>query len=123
MKRLHDVPRPFEVDPDEYPFADHWLAYKDGRIHYIDEGQGPVVLLLHGNPTWSYLYRNIIKELRGECRLVAPDYPGFGMSTAPSGYTFTPQEHAEAIEEFVHHLDLKDLILVIQVWGGPIGLA
>ncbi|WP_201003015.1 alpha/beta fold hydrolase [Paenibacillus glycanilyticus] len=114
--------RPFKLDPAEYPFTDHWLPYRDGRIHYLDEGQGPTVLLLHGNPTWSYLYRNVIKELRGECRLVAPDYPGFGMSTAPEGYRFTPQEQSEAIQYLIRHLELRDFVLVVQDWGGPIGL-
>ncbi|MWC29179.1 alpha/beta fold hydrolase [Paenibacillus sp. MMS18-CY102] len=114
--------RPFEVDPEEYPFTDHWLPYRDGYIHYVDEGQGPTVLLLHGNPTWSYLYRNVMKELRGDYRLIAPDYPGFGMSKAPSGYRFTPQEHSEAIQDLIRRLNLKDLIMVVQDWGGPIGL-
>ncbi|MBM7566309.1 alpha/beta fold hydrolase [Paenibacillus sacheonensis] len=114
--------RPFEVDPAEYPFQDRWLPYRDGNIHYVDEGSGPTVLLLHGNPTWSYLYRNVIKELSGECRLVAPDYPGFGMSKAPSGYGYTPQEHSEVISDFIRRLKLKDFILVVQDWGGPIGL-
>lgn len=114
--------RPFEVDPDEYPFKDHYMPYRDGSIHYIDEGSGPTILLLHGNPTWSYLYRNVVKELRGEYRLIAPDYPGFGMSKAPSRYGFTPQEHSEAIEEFIRRLNLKDFVLVVQDWGGPIGM-
>ncbi|WP_225446303.1 alpha/beta fold hydrolase [Paenibacillus rhizovicinus] len=114
--------RPFQVDPAEYPFNDHWLPYRDGHIHYLDEGRGPTVLLLHGNPTWSYLYRNVIKELRGEFRLIAPDYPGFGMSKAPSGYHFTPQEQSEAVQAIIRHLDLKDFILVVQDWGGPIGM-
>ncbi|MGO4110407.1 alpha/beta fold hydrolase [Paenibacillus sp. YAF4_2] len=114
--------RPFQVDQAEYPFTDHWLPYRDGHIHYLDEGQGPVVLLLHGNPTWSFLYRNVIKELRNEFRLIAPDYPGFGMSKAPSGYGFTPQEQSEAVHELIRHLDLKHFILVVQDWGGPIGL-
>ncbi|HZG18324.1 MAG TPA: alpha/beta fold hydrolase [Candidatus Bathyarchaeia archaeon] len=113
----------FSVESHEYPFQDRWLPYRDGTIHYIDEGNGPTVLLLHGNPTWSYLYRNIIKELRGECRLVAIDYPGFGMSTAPPGYGFTPHEQAEAVKELIIHLDLKDFILVVQDWGGPIGFS
>ena len=56
--------RPFELSSVEYPFEDHWFSYRDGRIHYVDEGQGPTVLLLHGNPTWSYLYRHVILELR-----------------------------------------------------------
>jgi haloalkane dehalogenase len=113
--------RPFEVDPIEYPFKDHWMKFRDESIHYIDEGTGPTVLLLHGNPTWSYLYRNIIKELRETCRLIALDYPGFGMSKAPSNFRFTPQEQLEAVEALIRHLNLKDIILVIQDWGGPIG--
>ena len=82
---LENIKRPFDVNQDEYPFEDHWFQYREGYIHYVDEGKGPVVLLLHGNPTWSYLYRNIIKKLSGEFRLIAPDYPGMGMSKAPSG--------------------------------------
>jgi haloalkane dehalogenase len=115
--------RPFEVDPSEYPFSDHWLSYRDGIIHYVDEGQGPTILLLHGNPTWSYLYRDVIKALRGECRLVAPDYPGFGMSKAPSNYAFTPQEHSEAVSALIQRLALTNLVLVVQDWGGPIGVS
>jgi haloalkane dehalogenase len=114
--------RPFEVDSSEYPFKDHWLPYRDGYVHYIDEGQGPTVLLLHGNPTWSYLYRNVIKELRGDCRLIALDYPGFGMSKAPSYYGFTPQEHSDVVADLIRRLDLKNFVLVVQDWGGPIGL-
>ncbi|WP_261304315.1 alpha/beta fold hydrolase [Paenibacillus andongensis] len=113
--------RTFEVDSLEYPFKDHWLPYRDGYIHYIDEGTGPTVLLLHGNPTWSYLYRKVVKELHGECRLVAMDYPGFGMSKAPSRYGFTPQEQSDAVTEVIRCLDLKDFVLVVQDWGGPIG--
>ncbi|MDQ0885522.1 haloalkane dehalogenase [Paenibacillus sp. V4I9] len=113
--------RPFDVDASEYPFKDHWMPYGDGMIHYVDEGQGPVILLLHGNPTWSYLYRNVIRELSGECRLIALDYPGLGMSRAPSDYGYTPKEHSEAVTEFIRRLDLKDFVLVVQDWGGPIG--
>jgi haloalkane dehalogenase len=115
--------RPFEVDPVEYPFTDHWLSYADGHIHYVDEGSGPTVLLLHGNPTWSYIYRDVIKQLRGECRLVAVDLPGFGMSRAPAGYGFTPREHADVVTDFVARLELEDLVLVVQDWGGPIGMS
>jgi haloalkane dehalogenase len=115
--------RPFEVDPVEYPFADHWLSYADGHVHYVDEGSGPAVLLLHGNPTWSYIYRDVIKELRGEGRLLAIDLPGFGMSTAPSGYGFTPREHADVVSDFTARLGLEDLVLVVQDWGGPIGMS
>src|SRR5271170_3943828 len=110
--------RPFEVDPTEYPFTDHWLPFRDGAIHYIDEGRGPTILLLHGNPTWSYLYRDVIKALREECRLIAPDYPGFGMSRAPANYHFTPQDHSEAVAGLIQHLKLTNLVLVVQDWGG-----
>lgn len=115
--------RPFSVDPAEYPFKDQWLPLRDGFIHYLDEGRGPTVLLLHGNPTWSYLYRNVIKELRADHRLVALDYPGFGMSKAPSGFRFTPQEQAQAVEYFIEKLRLQDFVLVVQDWGGPIGMS
>jgi haloalkane dehalogenase len=111
------------VDRSEYPFADHWMPYRDGYLHFVDEGHGPTVLLLHGNPTWSYLYRSVIKELRGECRLIAPDYPGFGMSRAPSEYGFTPQEHSEAVSELIRQLSLTSFVLVVQDWGGPIGMS
>jgi haloalkane dehalogenase len=115
--------RPFKVDPTEYPFEDHWFPLRDGHVHFVDEGTGPVVLLLHGNPTWSYLYRQVIKDLRGECRLIAPDYPGFGMSKAPSNYRFTPQEHAGVIADLVQDLGVRELVLVVQDWGGPIGMS
>jgi haloalkane dehalogenase len=118
---MEAIPRPFEVDAAEYPFADHWFPYGDGLVHYVDEGQGPPVLLLHGNPTWSYVYRDVIKGLRAECRLVAPDYPGFGMSKAPSRYGFTPQEHSQVVAELIRHSALTNFVLVVQDWGGPIG--
>jgi haloalkane dehalogenase len=117
------IVRSFAVDPLEYPFEDHWFIYGDGFVHYVDEGTGPAVLLLHGNPTWSYIYREIIEGLRTECRLIAPDYPGFGMSKAPSSYGFTPKEHSRVVSELVENLKLHDLVLVVQDWGGPIGMS
>jgi haloalkane dehalogenase len=93
------------------------------RVHYVDEGSGPTLLLLHGNPTWSFLYREIIKELRGEFRCVAVDYPGFGSSVAPTGYGFTPAEHADVVADFLTQLDLSAVTLMVQDWGGPIGFA
>ena len=77
------------------------------RIHYVDEGGGPTLLLLHGNPTWSFLYRDVITGLRESFRCIALDYPGFGLSTAPAGYGFTPAEHARVVERFVDALDLQ----------------
>jgi haloalkane dehalogenase len=115
--------RKFDVDSNEYPFTSHWLERNGVHMHYIDEGQGMPVLLLHGNPTWSYLYRNIIKGLRTEARLIAPDYPGFGFSDHPSGYGYTPAEHAEWVNALIDRLGLTKIVLVLQDWGGPIGFS
>lgn len=115
--------RPFSVSQDQYPFSDHWFERDDAAIHYVDEGSGTPVLMLHGNPTWSYLYRHVIKELVGTCRCIAPDYPGFGFSEHPPGYGYTPQEHAAWVTALIDHLRLDGFILVVQDWGGPIGLS
>jgi len=109
---------PFELFPVEHRFFD-----LDGaRIHYVDEGSGETVLLLHGNPAWSFLYRKIIAALKSDFRCVALDFPGYGMSDAPPGYGFTPREHSAVLERFVDRLGLKDLTMMVQDWGGPIGL-
>jgi len=115
--------RPFAVSDDEYPFSDHWFEHRGAALHYVDEGSGTPVLMLHGNPTWSYLYRHVIKELNGACRSIAPDYPGFGFSDHPPGYGYTPAEHAEWIAALINELRLERFILVVQDWGGPIGLS
>ncbi|WP_170378647.1 alpha/beta fold hydrolase [Ruegeria atlantica] len=112
----------FEPDLTLYPFRSNWATLADGsHIHYVDEGHGPVLLLLHGNPAWSFLYRNIILNLRGQFRCIAPDLPGFGLSQAPAGYGFTASEQAQAIVQFVDLLGLKDIGVMMQDWGGPIG--
>jgi haloalkane dehalogenase len=115
--------RPFVVDVSEYPFADHWFERDGAALHYVDEGAGLPVVLLHGNPTWSYLYRNVIKQLNGACRTIAPDYPGFGFSDHPPQFNYRPPTHAEWIRAFLDHLNLERFVLVIQDWGGPIGLS
>jgi haloalkane dehalogenase len=111
-----DVPR--ELFPARHRFRD-----VDGtRIHYVDEGQGETLLLLHGNPSWSFLYRKIIAGLTDHYRCIALDFPGYGLSEAPSGYRFTPREHSMLLEHFVDQLGLKDVGVMVQDWGGPIGL-
>jgi len=112
----------FTPDPDLFPFESRWFDSTVGPVHYIDEGEGPVVLLMHGNPDWSFLYRNIIKALGPEVRCIAPDYPGFGLSVHPSGYGYMPAEHANVVLELVEHLDLDDVVIMGQDWGGPISL-
>lgn len=114
----------FAVNRELFPFTPHQLRLKNGAVvHYLDEGQGPVLLLLHGNPTWSFLYRKIIPGLKGQFRLIAPDYPGFGLSTAPEGYGFTAAEQVDAVAELVDKLGLRDYTIMMQDWGGPIGFA
>jgi haloalkane dehalogenase len=115
--------RPGWVPEQLYPFESHFAEIGGARIHYVDEGSGPPLLLLHGNPTWSFLYRDIIKALRDRYRCVAPDYPGFGLSAAPAAYGFTPAEHAKLIEQLVTELDLTGITMMVQDWGGPIGFA
>jgi haloalkane dehalogenase len=115
--------RPAWLADELFPFADHYAEIDGARVHYVDEGTGPPLLLLHGNPTWSFLYRDIIAGLRDRFRCIAPDYPGFGLSSAPPGYRYTPAEHAEVIEALLSRLDLTDVTLMVQDWGGPIGFA
>ncbi|HFD81666.1 MAG TPA: alpha/beta fold hydrolase, partial [Gammaproteobacteria bacterium] len=112
----------FEIDRDLFPYQPHYLKLEGGgRLHYVDEGQGPVLLLLHGNPTWSFLYRHMVAELSDRFRVIAPDYPGFGLSTAGEAYGYTPAEHARAILQLVTTLDLQAMVIMVQDWGGPIG--
>ena len=114
--------RPAWLADHLYPFASRFLAVTGCRVHYVDEGSGPVLLLLHGNPTWSFLYRDIIRGLSDRFRCVALDYPGFGLSTARPGYGFSPAEHAAVVAQFVLTLDLDAVTLLVHDWGGPIGL-
>jgi hypothetical protein len=104
-----------------FPFQSRFYESSVGRIHYIDEGSGIPILLLHGNPTWSFLYRKIVPRLQDAFRCIAVDYPGFGLSDRPDGYGYTPGEHARVIGELVDHLDLDGFLIMIQDWGGPIG--
>jgi len=115
--------RPPWVPAELYPFESHHIELDGMRIHYLDEGAGPTLLLLHGNPTWSFLYREIIKGLADRFRCIALDYPGFGLSTARPGYSFLPAAHADVLEQFVLALGLEEITMMVQDWGGPIGFA
>jgi len=115
--------RPPWVPQDLYPFESRYADVDGARVHYVDEGTGPPLLLLHGNPTWSFLYRDIIRGLRDRYRCLAVDYPGFGLSRAAPGYGYTPAEHAGVLEQLVAQLDLDDVTMMVQDWGGPIGFA
>src|SRR5215831_14540504 len=104
--------RPTWIPHDLYPFDDRYVDVDGSTVHYVDEGNGPPLLLLHGNPTWSFLYRDVIKGVSNRYRCIAPDHPGFGLSRAPAGYGFTPAEHARVLERFVEQLDLNNVTMM-----------
>jgi haloalkane dehalogenase len=120
----------FYRTPDErfedlpgYPFEPHYVEQDGLRVHYVDEGAGAPVLLLHGEPTWSYLYRTVIPELTPAARAIAPDLLGFGRSDKPLRVEeYDYDLHAATIRRLVEELDLRDLTIVVHDWGGPIGL-
>jgi haloalkane dehalogenase len=110
-----------------YPFAPHWHELRSGlRLHYVDEGprDGRIVLMLHGEPSWSYLYRKMIPPFAAAgLRAIAPDLIGFGKSDKPdrmSDYTY--QSHMDWLREWIEALDLKGMTLVCQDWGSLLGL-
>ena len=107
-----------------FPFEARFVRVApDLRLHYVEEGGGTPVLLLHGNPTWSFLYRRFIPPLaEAGHRAIAVDHMGFGRSDRPSGHErYTMRTHVENLLAFIRELDLRDLTLVMQDWGGPIG--
>ncbi|KAB1198397.1 MULTISPECIES: alpha/beta fold hydrolase [Haloferax] len=115
------------VDRTAYPFESKCLGLSAGAVHYVDEGPDDggkaTLLMLHGNPTWSFIYRHLIRGLRDEYRCLAIDYLGFGLSERPPDFSYRPEDHASVVEEFVDELGLEDVVLVVQDWGGPIGLS
>ncbi len=114
--------RPDWLDP-AYPFASHYQDVGAGRLHYLDEGDGPPVVIVHGTPSWSFLYRHLVQDLMDRYRCVASDHLGFGLSDKPAGFPYTPMAHAENLSTFIGALGLKDIVLVVHDFGGPIGLA
>jgi haloalkane dehalogenase len=110
------------LDHSSYPFRSRYLSLDGHRIHYIDEGRGPVLLFLHGNPLWSFQYRHIIAPLREQFRCIALDYPGFGLSEARPGYTNTLAGNSTLVERFIQALALDDITLVVFDTSVSIGL-
>jgi cis-3-alkyl-4-acyloxetan-2-one decarboxylase len=106
----------------QYPFTSRQLDLAGHRYHYVDEGQGQTLLLVHGNPTWSFYWRNLIRALSPRYRLIAVDHMGCGLSDKPRDYPYCLARHIENLSEFVERLDLRDVTLLAHDWGGPIGL-
>lgn len=111
------------VDTGLYPFESKYLHLKTGNMHYLDEGKGEIILFVHGTPTWSFLYRDFVKELSKNYRCIAIDHLGFGLSDKPDSFPGTPEAHSENLSEFIKMLDLQNITLVVHDFGGPIGLA
>ncbi|HAA13084.1 MAG TPA: alpha/beta hydrolase [Cytophagales bacterium] len=111
------------VNTQQYPFESKYLALEGGRMHYLDEGEGDVILFVHGTPTWSFLYRDFVRELSQNYRCIAIDHLGFGLSDKPAEVAATPQWHAQNLTAFIQALDLQDVTLVVHDFGAPIGLA
>jgi haloalkane dehalogenase len=106
----------------DYPFRSRFVRVEGCDVHYVDEGDGPLLLFLHANPLWSFYFRRVIDALRTSFRCVALDYPGYGLSEAAAGYGFRVEDHARVVAAFVRHLDLTDATLVAHDSGAPIGL-
>ena len=107
----------------EYAFEPNYVEQDALRMHYVDEGSGAPVLMLHGEPTWAFLYRKLIPPIAGVARAVVPDYFGFGRSDKPTRMEdYSYDFHCASIERFADELDLRDITVVVQDWGGPIGL-
>ena len=104
-----------------FPFAPHFSDAPGFRMHYVDEGAGEPIVLLHGEPTWGYLYRNFIPPLAESNRVIVPDHMGFGKSATPQDREYTLRTHVENLAALIEELDLHDITFVIQDWGGPIG--
>ncbi|MBL92062.1 MAG: alpha/beta hydrolase [Myxococcales bacterium] len=110
----------------DYPFQSHFFEIAGFQYHYIDEGEGDPVLMVHGNPSWSYYYRHLVHQLKGTYRTVAVDHLGCGLSDKPNAkeYSFTLAQRVADLEAFVNHMNFdKPITLVLHDWGGMIGMA
>ena len=116
--------RPTWVSDEMFPFQSKFFKTPAGHtMHFIDEGKGEPIVFIHGNPSWSFEFRHLVKGLRSEFRCIAPDHIGFGLSSHSSRREdHRPQAHAAAFESLMDHLELRDITLYMADWGGPIGL-
>lgn len=109
-----------------YPYSGQFLDVDGGRLHYLDEGKSedpeqPVMLAVHGNPTWSFYWRRLIEDFGGAYRVVVPDHIGCGLSDKPQDWSYRLAQHIDNLCALVEHLDLQNIVLVVHDWGGAIG--
>jgi cis-3-alkyl-4-acyloxetan-2-one decarboxylase len=106
-----------------FPFAPHYYSHHGSEMHYVDEGSGEPIVMVHGDPTWGYLYRNFIPSLAQHYRCVVPDQIGMGKSAIPQDRSqYRLEQHRANLESLLLHLDVHDITLVLHDWGGPVGL-
>ncbi|MEN8134144.1 MAG: alpha/beta fold hydrolase [Thermodesulfobacteriota bacterium] len=107
---------------NQYPFRTKKFKIDGHSLSYIDEGEGRVIVMLHGNPTWSFFYRNLIELLRDRYRVIVPDHMGCGFSDKPQDYPYRLADHVSNVEKLLDHLQIEKHSLVLHDWGGAIGM-
>ena len=105
-----------------FPFKRNYFETLNHRIHYVDEGKGPAIVLFHACPMWSFSFRDLIKELSSDHRVIAFDLPGFGLSNRPDDFDYTLNGFINLTELFLNFLDLEEMTLVLHGWGGTVGM-
>lgn len=105
-----------------YPFSTKKFKINNLEMNYVDEGSGPPVIMLHGNPTWSFFYRNVANTLKENHRCIVPDHIGCGLSDKPQEYNYTLENHISNICALIEHLKLESFSLIVHDWGGAIGM-
>ena len=110
------------ADLAQYPFTPKSITINGHHLSYLDEGEGPVLVMLHGNPSWSYLYRNLVTRLRDRFRVIVPDHMGCGFSDKPQDYSYTLRSHIDNLTTLLDHLGVERCSLVVHDWGGAIGM-
>lgn len=113
--------KPTWIDTDAYPFEPKAFNLPMGTLSYLDEGNGDPLVMVHGNPSWSFEFRHLVKHFSATHRCIAPDHIGFGLSDKPPAWDYLPQHHAENLEALLEGLDLENVTLLLGDWGGPIG--
>ena len=112
-----------ETFNNTWPYEPRFCSAAGFQQHYVDEGEGETIICLHGEPTWGYLYRNMIEPLAKDYRVIVPDHMGFGKSETPTNRDYTLKTHTENLSALIDDLELNSVTLVMQDWGGPIGTA
>lgn len=115
-------PQPAWLDKQEYPFSSKYFEVGPHKLHYIDEGKGEILLFVHGTPSWSFDFRNVIKSICKTLRCIAIDHIGFGLSDKPKVYDYSTQSHSKTLEKFILEMDLSNITMFVHDFGGPIGL-